>query len=163
AYVIVPPQIDRSKPAHQQPEPFLYVGAAAEQDGGIVLRGAQMIGTSSVMANYLLVTYITPLQEGDEDHAISAVVPCNAPGLKMYPRRPYSEIANSRFDYPLSSQFDEVDSMIVFDDVFVPWEQVFIYRDLDLVRAQFNETGSHVLANFQSLVRFGVKLDFAAG
>ena len=74
-----------------------------------------------------------------------------------------SEIANSRFDYPLSSQFDEIDSMIVFDDVFVPWDQVFIYRDVDLVRAQFNETGSHVLANFQSLVRFGVKLDFSAG
>lgn len=163
AYVIVPPQVDRSKPAHQQPEPFLYVGAAEEREDGIVLRGAQMIGTSAVLADYLLVTYITPLQEGDEDHAISVVVPCNAQGLKMYPRRPYAEIANSRFDYPLSSQFDEIDSMIVFDDVFVPWDQVFVYRDVDLVRAQFNETGSHVLANFQSLVRFGVKLDFSAG
>ena len=163
AYVIVPPQVDRSKPAHQQPEQFLHVGVVDERAEGIVLRGAQMIGTSAVLADYLLVTCITPLQDGDEDYAFSAVVRCNAPGLKMYPRRPYSEIATSRFDYPLSSQFDEIDAMIVFDDVFVSWEDVFVDRNLELVRAQFNETGSHVLANFQSLVRFGVKLDFAAG
>jgi 4-hydroxyphenylacetate 3-monooxygenase len=47
--------------------------------------------------------------------------------------------------------------------VFVPWEQVFIYRNVDLVNAQFHESPSHTLANFQSLVRFSVKLEFMAG
>jgi 4-hydroxyphenylacetate 3-monooxygenase len=56
-----------------------------------------------------------------------------------------------------------VDATVVFDDVFVPWEQVFIHRNVELVNAQFHDTPSHTLANFQSLVRFGVKLQFMAG
>ena len=51
AYVIVPPSVDRSKPAHQQPEPFLYAGVSEERDDGIVIRGAQMLATSGAMAD----------------------------------------------------------------------------------------------------------------
>jgi 4-hydroxyphenylacetate 3-monooxygenase len=163
AYVIVPPQVDRSKSAAGQPEPFLYAGAAQERPDGIVVRGAQMIGTSAVMADWLFVSYIVPLQKGDEDYAISFAVPIATQGLRLHVRRPYATYANSVFDYPLSSRFDEVDALVVFDDVFVPWEQVFVYKDVGLTAAQFHETGSHLLANFQALVRFGVKLEFAAG
>jgi 4-hydroxyphenylacetate 3-monooxygenase len=163
AYVIVPPQVDRSKPAHQQPEPFLYAGVKEEREDGLVIQGAQMIGTAALMADYVLLTYIVPLVPGDEDYAISAVIPVNAEGLRIYPRRPYSTIAQSTFDYPLSSRFDEVDSLVVFDNVFVPWEHVFAYRDIGLIQDQFHKTGAHLLANFQALSRFAVKLDFAAG
>jgi 4-hydroxyphenylacetate 3-monooxygenase len=69
-------------------------------------------------------------------------------------------MATTVYDYPLSSRLDEIDSLIVLHDVFVPWEQVFVYRDVELTNAQFHETGAHVLANFQSLVRFGVKMRF---
>jgi len=158
AYGIVPLQIDRAQPAHRQPEPWLYPGVVAERDGGIVVRGAQGITTSAVLADWLFISYITPLVPGDEDYALSFVTPVNAPGLRVYPRRPYAQGTTSVFDYPLSSRFDEVDATIVFDDVFVPWEQVFVYRNVDLVNAQFHESPSHTLANFQSLVRFTVKL-----
>src|SRR5207245_10746678 len=47
--------------------------------------------------------------------------------------------------------------------VFVPWDQVFIYRNVDLVNTQFHDSPSHTTANFQALVRFGVKLEFMAG
>jgi 4-hydroxyphenylacetate 3-monooxygenase len=162
-YAIVPPQVDRSQPAHRQPEPFLYPGVVTEREGGIVVRGAQAIATSAVMADWLFISYITPLVPGDEDYAISIVLPMRAEGLRLYPRRPYAAAATSVYDYPLSSRFDEVDVTVVLDDVFVPWEQVFIYRRVDLVNAQFHESPSHTLANFQSLVRFAVKLDFLAG
>jgi 4-hydroxyphenylacetate 3-monooxygenase len=163
AYGIVPPQIDRSQPAHRQPEPFLFPGVVAERDGGIVIRGGQGITTAAVLADWLFISYITPLVPGDEDYAISFVTPVNAPGIRIHPRRPYAQGTTSVFDYPLSSRFDEVDATVVFDDVFVPWEQVFIYRDVSLVNAQFHESPSHTLANFQSLVRFTVKLEFMAG
>jgi 4-hydroxyphenylacetate 3-monooxygenase len=163
AYGIVPLQIDRSQPAHRQPEPFLYAGAAEERADGIVVRGCQGITTSAVLADWLFISYITPLQPGDDDYAISFVTPVNAPGLRVHPRRPYAQGTTSVFDYPLSSRFDEVDATVVFDDVFVPWEHVFIHRNVDLVNAQFHETPSHTLANFQSLVRFTVKLEFMAG
>jgi 4-hydroxyphenylacetate 3-monooxygenase len=163
SYVIVHPTIDRAKPAHQQAAPYLYAGAAAERDGGIVLRGAQMLGTASVMSDYVFVTVILPLKPGDEDYAISCVVPNGAPGLKLYPRRPYALGATSVFDYPLSSRFDESDSLVVFDDVFVPWEDVFIYKNIELTAGQFSATAAHVLGNTQSHIRSWAKLQFIVG
>jgi len=163
SYVIVHPTIDRAKPAHQQAEPYLYAGVAAERDNGIVIRGAQMLGTGSVMSDYVLVTVILPLKSGDEDYAISCVVPNGAPGLKLYPRRPYALGPTSVFDYPLSSRFDETDSLVVFDDVFVPWEDVFIYKNLELTAGQFSVTAAHVLGNTQSHIRSWAKLQFLVG
>jgi 4-hydroxyphenylacetate 3-monooxygenase len=163
SYVIVHPIVDRAKPAHQQAEPYLYAGVAAERENGIVIRGAQMLGTGSVMSDYVLVTVILPLKPGDEDYAISCVVPNGAPGLKLYPRRPYALGATSIFDYPLSSRLDETDSLVVFDDVFVPWEDVFIYKNLALTAGQFSVTAAHVLGNTQSHIRSWAKLQFMAG
>ena len=80
AYAIVPPQIDRATPAHQHPEPFLHTGVVKETDAGIVIRGAHAIATSVTMADWLYVSYITPLAPGDVDYAISLVVPVNAEG-----------------------------------------------------------------------------------
>src|SRR3989442_6881364 len=162
-YAIVPPQVDRSQPAHRHPEPFLHPGVVRETAGGVVVRGAHAIATSATMADWLFVSYITPLVPGDEDYAISLVMPMNAEGLRLYPRRPFASLATSVYDYPLSSRFDEVDTTVVFNDVFVPWDQVFIYRNVDLVNAQFHDSPSHTTANFQALVRFGVKLEFMAG
>ena len=163
SYAIVPPQVDRTTPAHQHPEPFLHPGVVKERDDGIVLRGCQAIATSAVLSDWLFLSYITPLAPGDEDYAISVVMPIGAEGVRLYPRRPFSEMATSVYDYPLSARFDEVDTTVVLRDVFVPWEQVFIYRNVELVNRQFHDTPSHTLANFQSLVRFGVKLEFMAG
>jgi len=163
SYVIVHPTIDRAKPAHQQAEPYLYAGVVAERESGIVVRGAQMLGTGSIMSDYVLVTVILPLRPGDEDYAISCVVPTGSPGLKLYPRRPYALGPTSVFDYPLSSRLDETDSLVVFDDVFVPWEDVFIYKNIELTAGQFSVTAAHVLGNTQSHIRSWAKLQFLVG
>ena len=163
AYVIVPPQGDRSKPAHQQPDPHFYAGVVKERDDGIIVKGAQGIGTGALMSNYVLLTCIVPLRSGDENYAISVVVPTNASGLRLYPRRSYATMGDSTYDYPLSSRFDESDSLLVFDDVFVPWEDVFIYKNIELTQAQFFEGPAHVLGNFQALVRLWIKLQFLLG
>jgi 4-hydroxyphenylacetate 3-monooxygenase len=163
SYAIVHPVIDRSKMAHEQAEPFLYAGVLEEKDGGIVLRGAQMLGTGAVMSDFIQVSIILPLRPGDEDYAISVVVPNSASGLKLYPRRPYAQGPTSVFDYPLSSRYDETDSLVVLDDVFVPWEHVFIYKNLQLAAGQFSETAAHVLGNTQAHIRSWAKLQFLAG
>jgi 4-hydroxyphenylacetate 3-monooxygenase len=162
-YTIVPPQIDRSKPAHQQADPHLYAGVKEERDDGIVVKGAQMLGTGTAIADWVHLSCIVPLRPGDENYAISVVVPVGAPGLKVLTRRSYAQAANSTFDYPLATRFDETDSLVVFDDVFVPWEHVFVYRDLDLIQAQWWETPAHILGNNQSQIRFSTKLDFLVG
>ena len=127
------------------------------------MRGAQMLGTGAVMSDYIFVTVILPLKPGDEDYAISCVVPNGAAGLKLYPRRPYALGVSSVFDYPLSSRFDESDALVVFDDVFVPWEDVFIYKNIELTAGQFSVTAAHVLGNTQSHIRSWAKLQFLVG
>jgi 4-hydroxyphenylacetate 3-monooxygenase len=163
SYVIVPPQIDRSRPAHQQEDPHLYAGVVGERDGGIVIRGAQMLGTGAALSDFILLSCIHPLRPGDEAYAISVAVPTGADGVRLISRRPYAAAASSSFDYPLTTRFDEGDYFVVFNDVFVPWERVFIYRDVDLVRAQFFETGAHMLGNSQAQIRFWTKLEFIVG
>ena len=122
-----------------------------------------MLGTGMALADYVHLSTIFPLRAGDEDYAISVVVPVAAPGVKVFSRRGYAAAATSMFDYPLSTRFDETDSLVVFDDVFVPWEHVFVYRDLDIVQAQWWETPAHILGNNQAQVRFSTKLDFLTG
>jgi len=163
AYTIVPPQIDRSKPAHKQEDPTLYAGVVGENADGIIIKGAQMLGTGAAIADYIHLSCIHPLQPGDENYAISVAIPCNAPGVKIYSRRSYAEGATSMFDYPLASRFDETDSLLVYENVFVPWEHVFIYKDVALTRASFFETSAHLLGNNQAQIRFAVKLKFLTG
>lgn len=163
SYAIVHPTIDRARPAHQQPEPLLYAGVMEERDGGVVMHGAQMLATGAVMSDWVFVSVIAPLRAGDEDYAVSFVVPNHAPGLRIHPRRPYAIGTTSVYDYPLSARFDETDSLIVLDRVFVPWEHVFIYRDVELTHGQFVETAAHVLGNTQAQIRFWSKLQFIVG
>jgi 4-hydroxyphenylacetate 3-monooxygenase len=63
----------------------------------------------------------------------------------------------------LSSRFDESDSYVIFDNVFVPWERVFIYRNVELSRDQWRKTPSHLLGNHQAQTRYVTKLRFMAG
>jgi len=72
-------------------------------------------------------------------------------------------MATNSFDYPLSSRFDESDSYVVFENVFVPWEQVFIYRNVDISRDQWFKTPSHLYGNHQAQVRYVTKLRFMIG
>ena len=90
-------------------------------------------------------------------------MPLAAPGLKIYARRSYAAAASSAFDYPLSSRFDESDALVVLDDVFVPWENVFVYRNIALCRDQWWRTPAHVYGNHQAQVRYATKLRFLVG
>src|SRR6201993_436552 len=109
SYAIVPPQIDRSKPAHKQSDPTLYAGVVKERDDGIVISGAQQLATGGAISDYIQLSCIQPLALGDENYANCLAVPVSAEGLKLYPRHPFAR-AGSAADYPLSSRFDESDS-----------------------------------------------------
>ncbi|MEU6135470.1 4-hydroxyphenylacetate 3-hydroxylase N-terminal domain-containing protein [Nocardioides sp. NPDC047086] len=163
SYAIIPPQVSRATTAHAWEGDFIQVGVKEEREDGIVVRGAQMLATGGAVADEILVSCIKPLQAEDADFAVSFTVPVNADGLSLYCRRPYAPGATSEYDYPLSSRFDETDALLVFDDVFIPWKDVFVYKDVAGLRKQFFETAAHVLGNFQAQIRFATKLRFLAG
>lgn len=163
SYVIVNPQADKSKSASGQPGRDLVARIVDEDGSGITIRGAKMLATSAVMADELMVSGFQALLPGDEAYAFTAAMPMNAPGLKLHSRRSYAAAATSEFDYPLSSRFDETDAVVFFDDVKIPWERVFVHRDLRMAQAQWHETRAHVMQNHQCIVRLMVKLRFLLG
>jgi 4-hydroxyphenylacetate 3-monooxygenase len=162
-YVIVNPQADRSKAASEQADPFFITREVDRDHEGITVKGAKMLGTSSIMANEVLVANIQPLKEGEEAYALSFCVPMNAKGLRVLSRRSYEDSAESVYDNPLSSRYDENDAILYFDEVKVPWERVFVAGDVAMSNRQFHATPSHIYQNYQCQIRLMVKLRFLVG
>ncbi len=161
-YVIINPQADRSKAWGEQDED-LVARIVDEDSRGITVRGAKMLGTSAIMANEMFVANLQPLKPGEEAMAFSCALPMNAKGLKVISRKSYEANAVSIFDNPISSRFDENDALVYFDDVHIPWERIFVYRDTDMCRAQFHDTPGHVYQNYQAQIRLSVKIKFLVG
>ncbi len=162
-YVIANPRADRSKDVSQQAEEFLVAGICDEDSQGITIKGAKMLGTSSIMADEVLVTSGQPLKPGEEKYAFSVAVPMATKGLVLLSRKSYEAAAASEFDNPLSSHLDENDAILYFDEVKVPWERVFVYRDTRMCRAQFQDIPTHMYQNYQAQVRLMVKMRFLVG
>jgi 4-hydroxyphenylacetate 3-monooxygenase len=83
--------------------------------------------------------------------------------MRLLSRRSYEGAAASAFDYPLSTRFDENDALLYFDEVKIPWERVFVYRDTSCQLAQWHDTPAHSYQNYQSEIRLLVKLRFLVG
>jgi len=162
-YVIISPQADRSKGAGEQSDDFLVAGVCDEDQQGITIRGAKMLGTGCPLANEVFVGAIQPLRPGEEKHSVTAMVPLNAKGLQILSRKSYEAQAMSTFDSPLSSAFDENDAILYFDDVKVPWERVFVHNDVQMAQAQWHAIPTHVYQNYQCQIRLMVKLRFLLG
>jgi len=162
-YVIINPQADRNKSVGEHDDEFLATGVVDEDAEGITVRGAKMLGTGSIMANEVLFANIQPLKPGEEKYAISFAIPMNTKGLKVMSRKSYEESATSSFDYPLSARYDENDALVYCDDVKVPWDRVFIYKDTEAARGQFQDTYAHYMQNYQAMTRLMVKMQFQVG
>src|SRR5262245_43325909 len=143
-HTLVNPQVDRSKPVEKQ-DKDLAAKVVKETDAGIVIRGARMVSILCAYAHDLLVMPSTYLANSEEarPYAFGFAVAVNAPGLRFIcrPSVIHTEAA-SPMDYPLSSRLDETDAMVIFDDVLVPWERVFIYRDPEMCNGLYNRTGA---------------------
>lgn len=155
---IVPPQSNPADPTSTARQ----VEVIGETGEGVIVSGAQMLASGGAVADELFVTCVRPLRDGEDDRAISFIIPINTPGLRLISRRPYAQ-AGSVFDYPLSTRYDESDSMVTFDDVLVPWNRVFVLRDRAKLQQQFFGTAAHQLGNIQSVIRLAAKLRFVAG
>lgn len=162
-YVIINPQADRSKAAHEQSNEYLTAGVVDEDSQGLTIRGAKMLATSGIMANEVFVTCIQPLAPGDKKYALSFAVPLNIKGLKILSRKSYEASAPHIFDNPLASRFDENDAVLYFDDVKVSWDRIFINQDVEMCQKQFQATPAHVFQNYQAQIRLMVKMRFLLG
>jgi len=162
-YAIVNPQTDRKKPSSSTEKQLIAAGVVDENSEGITIQGAKMLATGCPLANEVMVACIQPLKPGDECYSFTAMVPMNARGLKLLSRKSYEASSQSVFDNPLSSRFDENDSILYFDQVIVPWERVFVHNNVQMAAAQWHSIPTHCYQNYQCQIRFAVKMRFLLG
>ncbi len=163
-HVLINPPVDRNRPVHEVEDVFVHV--VKERDDGIVVSGAKMLATGSALTHATFVAQnsaVTLDKDKAKDFAIVFIAPMDSPGAKLICRPSYEINAHSPFDHPLSSRFDENDAVMIFDNVFVPWENLLVYRDPEKVNAFYPESRFVNRFTLQAATRLTVKLEMMAG
>jgi anthranilate 3-monooxygenase (FAD)/4-hydroxyphenylacetate 3-monooxygenase len=161
SHALITPQNDRSRSSAEQTDDVLHLRVVSENADGIIVKGARMLATLGPIADEILIYNIpTNVRPGEEDYCLIFAVPANAPGLRQIARHPYC-VNGSSFDHPLASRFEESDSLLIFNDVFVPWNRVFSYRDIEVAKSFTPAAGAYMAHCSQ--VRALVKMQFAVG
>ncbi len=158
------PQADRSSNPTAQARD-LAVKVVRETDAGIVVHGARMLATLAAYSDELLVmpapSYPLPERDESKPFALGFGVPIATPGLRLISRPTVAQVAaGSPLDHPLSSFFDEGDCMVVFDNVVVPWERVFIHRDVEIYNTIYRRTGAAAAMQHQYCTKDLAKAEF---
>jgi 4-hydroxyphenylacetate 3-monooxygenase len=146
---------DRSKRVSEQEDPDLILHIVGETKEGPVVRGLRTLATLAPISDEVLVYPNRPRDPDEADYAIAFAIPMNTSGLKIICRDLYAEHADPE-RYPLTTCFDEVDAALIFDDVVVPWERVFVYKNPQLL-AGVNYI--HTWAQYSTMVRLITKLE----
>jgi 4-hydroxyphenylacetate 3-monooxygenase len=163
-HAIIHPPVDRNLPPHQVGD--VYVHVDKETDAGIVVSGAKVVATGSSLTNYTFIAHHGLIPVQDKNFAAIFMIPTSAPGVKLICRPSYemtSTAMGSAFDYPLSSRLDENDAVFVLDKVLVPWENIFLYGDVEKANNFFPQTGFLPRLYVHACTRLAIKLDFIAG
>jgi 4-hydroxybutyryl-CoA dehydratase/vinylacetyl-CoA-Delta-isomerase len=131
AEVITDPKGDRSRRAHEQDDPDLYVRIVKRTDEGIVVRGAKLHITAASLVHELVVMPTKGMRQDETDYAVSFSVPVNTPGVSII-NRSFAAPELNEFDYPASGHHSMPEGFVIFDDVFVPWDRVFLAGEVQL-------------------------------
>lgn len=161
-HAMADPPVDRQRTRDDARD--VYMQVEKETDAGLIVSGAKTVATNSALTHYTLVAQIGPVQK--KEQALNFILPMNAPGVKLLCRPSYqmaAQVMGSPFDYPLTSQYDENDAVLICDQVLVPWENVFMYGDLLKPTTFLPRSGFHTNAALHGCTRLAVKLDFIAG
>jgi 4-hydroxybutyryl-CoA dehydratase/vinylacetyl-CoA-Delta-isomerase len=143
---------DRSKPPSKQKHPDYYLRVVDRQKDGIVVKGAKLHITSAPVANEIIVTPTRQMREDEGDYALSFAVPANAEGITMICRPGRGE--RSPYEFPQEHPIRGLsEAMIVFDNVFVPWERVFMCGEW-----QFSMLLAYTFASFHRFTAISYKI-----
>lgn len=164
-HIQVNPAVDRSKQVFQQTRD-IALKIVKETDAGFVVNGMRLVGTLAQFANDIVVMPSVVVANDDKagDYAFAFVTPVAAPGVRIISRPSVVPQNPGHFlDHPLSLQYDEGDAVIVFENVFVPWERTFIYRDPAMCNAVYRKTFLAEHYSHQTMTRALAKAEFMAG
>jgi 4-hydroxyphenylacetate 3-monooxygenase len=163
-HALVNPPIDRAKPVEEVKD--VYISIQKETDAGIYVSGAKVVATNSALTHYNFLGQNMGQEINDPSMVVMFIAPMDTPGIRLICRGSYELAAaatGSPWDYPLTSRYDENDAIFVFDNAFIPWENVFIHRDVQRLKDFYPKSGFVNGYTLQGCTRLAVKLDFIAG
>jgi 4-hydroxyphenylacetate 3-monooxygenase len=160
-HTFITPQVNRSQ---------VYLGFSSEpisakvvdrNEKGLVIKGARLLATQGGLTDEVLV-FSAPRVFFDPSEAFAFSIPSNTKGLKFICRESFVG-GESSFNHPLSSRYEEMDSIVVFDNVLVPWDRVFYYDNVDAATDLLLQSSFYQFAYHQVVTRQIVKTEFMLG
>jgi 4-hydroxyphenylacetate 3-monooxygenase len=159
--------LQRSRPAagvfNLAEETALHV--VRDTDAGLIVHGSRVLATLGPISDEIAIysPRMRKMKEEEERrYALAFSIPCGTPGLKFLCRESF-DLGRSHFDHPLGSRFEEMDAIVFFDNVLVPWERVFLLGDVDRLNDMARATHSSTHTAHQGAAKNIAKSELALG
>ena len=163
-HTLIQPQVNRGVNSAQLPDPYIAARIKDKTSEGVVIKGARLLATQGGITDEIMVFPSTLLKQSEEEnpYAYAFSIPNNTPGLKFICRESF-DYGKSHFDHPLGSRFEEMDTIVVFDDVVVPWDRVFSLGDIDVCNEAYTASNAVVHMTHQVVSKNVAKTEFILG
>lgn len=158
-HTFIEPQVNRKRFYYEDEEVTIAAKIIGKTSEGLVIKGARLLATQGGITDELLVLSTNGYDEGK---GFGFSIPSNTKGLKFLCRQSFVG-GDSTFDYPLSARFEEMDAIVVFDEVVVPWERVFYYENIEVANQFMNVSGFQAYTLHHVLSRQIAKTEFILG
>lgn len=159
-HTFVTPQVNRSQLFFENDNEPISARVIEKNEQGIIVKGARLLATQGGLTDEVLVYSAGGVF--NEADAFAFSIPSDSPGLKFICRESFVN-GDSPFNYPLSSRYEEMDTILVFDEVVVPWDRVFFYDNVDVANDFIRLSSFHPFATHQAVTRQVVKTEFILG
>ncbi|WP_223593936.1 4-hydroxyphenylacetate 3-monooxygenase, oxygenase component [Neobacillus bataviensis] len=160
-HTFITPQVNRSQLYYGSSKEPISAKIIDKNEKGIVIHGARLLATQGGLTDEILV-YNAPKMYFDTDEAFAFSIPTDTKGLKFICRETFVG-GESIFNHPLSSRYEEMDTILVFDHVLVPWERVFFYDNVEAAAEFMLRCSFQPFATHQAVTRQIAKTEFMLG
>jgi 4-hydroxyphenylacetate 3-monooxygenase len=156
-HTFVNPQVNRSPFYMEDHEEPIAAKIVDESRDGLVIKGAKLLATQGGITDEILV--LSPGGVNDSSNAFAFSIPSDTDGLSFICRESF-HLGESQYNYPLSSRFEEMDTVVVFEEVVVPWDRVFFYKNISVANSFQGQSAFRPFALHQVLNRRIIKTGF---
>jgi aromatic ring hydroxylase len=134
-----------------------------ETDDGLIVQGVKKISTNVPLADELIVFSLRRLSSEEELNSLCFAIPVNTPGLRLFCRKPFHKNTSSKFDHPIGISFEEIEATCIFENVLIPWNRVFFYRNVEMNNTLYDATYARNYIGYQEIIRCLAKTQLLAG
>lgn len=160
-HTFITPQVNRSQSYLGISEKPISAKVIDRTEKGLIIQGARLLATQGGLTDEILV-FSAPEFFFETDEAYAFSISSNTKDLKFITRESFV-VSESAFNHPLSSRYEEMDSIVVFDHVLVPWDRVFFYDNVEAAKDFMTKSSFHAFTFHQVAIRQMIKIEFLLG